>query len=134
MHNDSIEMCWTCFHAEGSAVLKRLQLDPGLAALLSSSPPAMSNGGCHVQRQGLIKDLNLVEDKLPEYLRAIEEGYNNTNPYHNRHVPEIAVQSIKASLQTHACRLVMSGQGATRAQQTGMLNPPGTPDIQTNMD
>lgn len=38
-----------------------------------------------VQRQGLIKDLNLVEDKLPEYLRAIEEGYNNTNPYHNRY-------------------------------------------------
>lgn len=47
-----------------------------------------------MQRQGLIKDLNLVEDKLPEYLRAIEEGYNNTNPYHNRHVPEIDVQAI----------------------------------------
>ena len=37
-----------------------------------------------LQRQGLIKDLNLVEDKLPEYLRAIEDGYNHTNPYHNR--------------------------------------------------
>lgn len=86
-----------------------------------------------MQRQGLIKDLNLVEDKLPEYLRAIEEGYNNTNPYHNRHVLEIDVQAIKAS-QFHICWLDMLRQGAASAQQIGRFDLQGTPETQTNID
>ncbi|KAK9868898.1 hypothetical protein WJX84_009064 [Apatococcus fuscideae] len=71
----------------------------------SGNMPLSSLGFYLIQRQGLIKDLNLVEDKLPEYLRAIEEGYNNTNPYHNR---------AHATAVLHMTHMLISHPGGLR--------------------
>ena len=39
----------------------------------------------HVQQRGLIDRFRMNENTLATFLRRIEEGYNNGNPYHNQY-------------------------------------------------
>ena len=42
----------------------------------------------HLYKQaGLIRDFNLDEQKLCNFLQKIESGYSASNPYHNRKAP-----------------------------------------------
>ncbi|KAK9861815.1 hypothetical protein WJX84_012136 [Apatococcus fuscideae] len=76
-------------------------------AAATNNMPLSSLAFFYIKRGGFSEEFNLIEDRLANFLQAVEHGYNDRHPYHNR---------AHATSVLHVMHLLMMGPDGLRSR------------------